>query len=224
MWRSYAFPLPSSSCKLAQPRCHRSRGRTNTDRLPDQQRMAQAPTHLPRRWTGPCCRARDGGPRRAGPVADGASDADCAGRASYSRGRRGRGDRRCPFHLLNLSRISSSSTRDALSNGTWRCVWSAQRAADHDRGFAPAYQLEMIGAISGDVMGSINLRVGHTQHLRLYLGHLGFGVLEPFRGNHLALLPMRYDTGRPRAVIRLRISQLRTTSLLCPARPSDCCS
>ena len=43
MWRSYAFPVPSSSCTLAQPRCHRSRGRTNTDRLPDQQRMAQAP-------------------------------------------------------------------------------------------------------------------------------------------------------------------------------------
>ena len=30
-------------------------------------------------------------------------------------------------------------------------------------------------------------------------------------------LPMRYDTGRPRAVIRLRISQPRTTSLACPA-------
>ena len=30
-------------------------------------------------------------------------------------------------------------------------------------------------------------------------------------------LPMRYDTGRPRAVIRLRISQPRTTSLPCPA-------
>ena len=36
-------PRPGS-CTLAQPRCHRSRGRTNTDRLPDQQRMAQAPT------------------------------------------------------------------------------------------------------------------------------------------------------------------------------------
>ena len=47
MWRSYAFPLPSSSCTLAQPRCHRSRGRTNTDRLPDQQRMAQAPVPSP---------------------------------------------------------------------------------------------------------------------------------------------------------------------------------
>ena len=30
-------------------------------------------------------------------------------------------------------------------------------------------------------------------------------------------LPMRYDTGRPRAVSRLRISQPRTASLLCPA-------
>ena len=30
-------------------------------------------------------------------------------------------------------------------------------------------------------------------------------------------LPMRYDAGRPRAVIRFRISQPRTTSLPCPA-------
>ena len=30
-------------------------------------------------------------------------------------------------------------------------------------------------------------------------------------------VPMRYDTGRPRAVIRFRISQPRTTSLPCPA-------
>ena len=29
--------------------------------------------------------------------------------------------------------------------------------------------------------------------------------------------PMRYDTGRPRAVIRFKISQPRTTSLPCPA-------
>ena len=29
-------------------------------------------------------------------------------------------------------------------------------------------------------------------------------------------LPMRYDTGRPSSVIRLRISQPRTTSLPCP--------
>ena len=32
-----------------------------------------------------------------------------------------------------------------------------------------------------------------------------------------AYLPMRYDTGRPRAVIRFKISQPRTASLPCPA-------
>ena len=63
--------------------------------------------------------------------------------------------------------------------------------ADHDRGFAPAYRFEMIGATSSAVMGGINLRVGHTEHLRLYRGHIGFGVLEPFRGNHLALRSCR---------------------------------
>ena len=55
-------------------------------------RVSRSPTPLPRRGTDPCCRARDGDPRRAGPaIADGASNADCAGKASYSRGRRGRG-------------------------------------------------------------------------------------------------------------------------------------
>ena len=34
---------------------------------------------------------------------------------------------------------------------------------------------------------------------------------------HNPHLPMRYDTGRPRAVIRFRISQPRTASLPCPA-------
>ena len=41
---SCAFPLGSSSWKLAQPNFQRSRGRSNTDRLLDQQRMAQAPS------------------------------------------------------------------------------------------------------------------------------------------------------------------------------------
>ena len=44
------------------------------------------PLTPPRRWTDLCCQARDGGPRRSGPVADSAANADCAGRASYSRG------------------------------------------------------------------------------------------------------------------------------------------
>ena len=35
--------------------------------------------------------------------------------------------------------------------------------------------------------------------------------------DRIPYLPMRYDTGRPSLVSRLRISQPRTTSLPCPA-------
>ena len=63
---------------------------SNDPGLPDRSRVSRPPTPLPRRGTDPCCQAREGGPRRAGPVAGGVSDADCAGRASYSRERRGR--------------------------------------------------------------------------------------------------------------------------------------
>jgi predicted acetyltransferase len=47
-------------------------------------------------------------------------------------------------------------------------------------------------------MGNINLRVGHTEHLTLYRGHIGFGVQEPFRGNRLALRSCRLLAGLAR--------------------------
>jgi len=59
--------------------------------------------------------------------------------------------------------------------------------ADHERGFAPASRFAMVHSGSGVVMGNINLRVGDTEHLSMYRGHIGFGVHEPFRGNRLAL-------------------------------------
>ncbi|MGE0705581.1 MAG: GNAT family N-acetyltransferase, partial [Vicinamibacterales bacterium] len=70
--------------------------------------------------------------------------------------------------------------------------------ADHERGFAPAYRFAMVSAPSGAVMGNINLRVGHTEHLTLYRGHIGFGVEEPFRGNRLALRSCRLLAGLAR--------------------------
>ena len=49
------------------------------------------PLTFPNDGTNPCCRARDEGPRRAGPAADGASNADCPGERRIVVGRRGRG-------------------------------------------------------------------------------------------------------------------------------------
>ena len=65
---------------------------------------------------------------------------------------------------------------------------------------------------------------GHAGHpdMDLSLRTLRSVVARILTGPHDAHrqdphLSMRYDTGRPRAVIRLRISQPRTTSLPCPA-------
>src|SRR5579862_4327016 len=70
--------------------------------------------------------------------------------------------------------------------------------ADHERGFEPTYQFAMVEAASGIVMGSIRLRVGHSEHLTLYRGHIGFGVEERFRGNRLALRSCRLLAGLAR--------------------------
>ena len=36
------------------------------------------------------------------------------------------------------------------------------------------------------VVGHINLKVGNTRHITLYVGHIGFAVQEEFRGHHYA--------------------------------------
>jgi tagatose 1,6-diphosphate aldolase len=70
--------------------------------------------------------------------------------------------------------------------------------ADHVRGFAPTYRFAMLGRTSGVHMGGINLRVGPTEHLMLYRGHIGFGVEPAFRGNRLALRSCRLLAGLAR--------------------------
>jgi predicted acetyltransferase len=52
-------------------------------------------------------------------------------------------------------------------------------------------------------VGSISLRVGHTEHVTLYRGHIGFGVEERFRGHRLALRSCRLlaDLARHHSVV-----------------------
>ena len=54
-------------------------------------------------------------------------------------------------------------------------------------------------------------------YMKALLGVVARIVTGPHDANRQdSHLPMRYDTGRPRAVIRFRISQPRTTSLPLP--------
>ena len=54
------------------------------------------------------------------------------------------------------------------------------------KGFVPAYRFIMVHSKSGAVMGMIDLRVGLTEKLKEYGGHIGYEVEETFRGNRFA--------------------------------------
>ena len=55
----------------------------------------------------------------------------------------------------------------------------------------PAYRFLMTRIRDGEELGSIELRVGNTDSIVLYAGHVGYGV-EPFhRGHHYAARAVR---------------------------------
>jgi predicted acetyltransferase len=57
--------------------------------------------------------------------------------------------------------------------------------ADEKKGYFPAYEFEMNNAKTAEVMGHIHLRIGNNENTK-YGGHIGYEVIEKFRGNHYA--------------------------------------
>ena len=50
----------------------------------------------------------------------------------------------------------------------------------------PAYRFEIRSAGGDEKVGTIDLRVGFTREIALYLGHIGYTVLSDHRGNRYA--------------------------------------
>lgn len=73
-----------------------------------------------------------------------------------------------------------------LYDGELELVLLATRQANVALGYSPSYEFEMRHAQSGEPMGGISLRIGEDDHLRLYAGHIGYGVLPEHRGHHYA--------------------------------------
>lgn len=67
------------------------------------------------------------------------------------------------------------------------CV--ARSPADPTRNYAPAYHFEM--RVTGTLAGTIRFRVGDDDDLRLYAGHLGYGVEPAARGHRYAARSIR---------------------------------
>jgi tagatose 1,6-diphosphate aldolase len=57
---------------------------------------------------------------------------------------------------------------------------------DPARDFVPAYNFRILVADGTDI-GHINFRVGDTEHVRVCARHIGFEILQQFRGHSYAL-------------------------------------
>lgn len=82
-----------------------------------------------------------------------------------------------PFHFVEPGRLVDDDLE---------LVLIARRPADLVRGWEPSYEFEMRRVSDGAVLGNISLRIGDNDHLRLYAGHIGYGVRVEHRGHHYA--------------------------------------
>ena len=80
-----------------------------------------------------------------------------------------------------------------LADGDLRLRLHGTLLGDARRGIVPEYIFDMVRADSPDkpdypatVMGRLSLRIGHTEHIEKYAGHIGYSVDPPYRGRRLA--------------------------------------
>jgi tagatose 1,6-diphosphate aldolase len=64
-------------------------------------------------------------------------------------------------------------------------------SGNRSRGWAPAYHFNLVFAETGERIGHLDLRIGDTDHLRLYVGHIGYRVNRAFRGHRYAARAVR---------------------------------
>ena len=57
---------------------------------------------------------------------------------------------------------------------------------ENDRGYVPAYEFTVRLPENQTPIGRINLRIGNTEHVVKYGGHIGYGIQEEYRGHHYA--------------------------------------
>ena len=68
-------------------------------------------------------------------------------------------------------------------------------------GHVPSYRFSILRAGESIKMGEVELRVGNTEHILLYAGHIGYEIYPRFRGQHRAarsvklLLPLAWELG-----------------------------
>jgi tagatose 1,6-diphosphate aldolase len=93
--------------------------------------------------------------------------------------------------------MTASPTNDSFPTPPGTLAYDAVRLrfvqvipGDPSRDFVPAYHFRIIISDGSDA-GHVNFRVGDTAHVLVCAGHIGFAILEPFRGHGYAFQACR---------------------------------
>jgi predicted acetyltransferase len=100
-----------------------------------------------------------------------------------------------------------------LTYGAVTVRFSHLWAGDPRQALAPFYHYRIF--VAGLDVGHINFRVGDSDHVNLYAGHIGYGVAEPFRGRHYAYQACRALASFVRSVLPM---------VIITADPDNCAS
>ena len=96
-----------------------------------------------------------------------------------------------PLTLRHAPREAEGTTREGLQRFL-RAAPAGRERGDPARGWLPSYHFWMKLRATGDtpapvaIAGGIGLRVGTSEEIRKYAGHVGYHVYPPARGRHYA--------------------------------------
>ena len=72
-----------------------------------------------------------------------------------------------------------------LVDGDLRLVLVEKRFGNPARDIVPAYKFEMRKIGTWEPIGRVDLRIGNTEHIVMYAGHIGYRVEPLYRGDEI---------------------------------------
>ena len=95
-----------------------------------------------------------------------------------------------------------------LVDGELELEFNTRLYNQYSREEVPTYRFKIINVFSREEMGRIDLRIGNTDRVVMYLGHIGYRVHKKYRGNHYAARAtiLLYDLARNHGMSTLWIT------------------